>query len=606
MQHDKIAVIDFGGQYAHLIATKLRHIGVLAELRDGAEGALALAEYRGVILSGSPSMASMGEGTDYDPEILNLPVPILGLCFGHQEMARFYGGKVKFVRREYGPATLHLVAKSPLFEGMDPEQVVWMSHGDSVVELPDGFVEVGYTLHEGEHRGPNAAVANEALKRYGLQFHPEVDDTPGGDVMLRNFALSICGCRTTWSMKEYVAQAVDRIRDDAGGRQVLLLVSGGVDSTVCAWLLSRAVGPDRLHLLHIDNGLMRAGESQWVIDGFKQFDVSRKLHFSDAGEQFVGALAGITDPEVKRRIIGETFIKVLEEEARKLDLEHFVMAQGTIYPDTIETGGTKRSAVIKTHHNRVLLAQEMIRKGRMLEPIKELYKAEVRELGQQLGVPEELVNRHPFPGPGLGVRLLAGTGERPEGLTDELNRQVHDIASGFGLSSAVLPIRSVGVKGDLRSYELPVALWGNGFPWETAAEAATTIVNRIPGVNRCVLLWGQRFKEKFKPVRAYTTHQRLELLRHADKVVNEALETHQLLVSIWQCPVIMVPIKAASAGEELVVIRPVHSERAMTAQPAKLPAEMLRHVAAEVVGRSGVWGLGLDVTAKPPGTIEWE
>ena len=400
MQHDKIAVIDFGGQYAHLIATKLRHIGVLAELRDGAEGASALGEYRGVILSGSPSMASLGEGTDYDPEILNLPIPILGLCFGHQEMAQHYGGKVEFVRKEYGPATLHLVAESPLFEGLDPEQVVWMSHGDSVVELPDGFVELGYTLHEGEQRGPNAAVANETLKRYGLQFHPEVDDTPGGDVMLRNFALSICGCRPTWSMKEYVAQAVDRIRDDAAGRQVLLLVSGGVDSTVCAWLLSRAVGPDRLHLLHIDNGMMRAGESQWVIDFFKKFDVSRKLHFADGAKRFVGALSGITDPEVKRRIIGETFIEVLEEEARKLDLENFVMAQGTIYPDTIETGGTKRSAVIKTHHNRVLLAQEMIQKGRMVEPIKELYKAEVRELGRQLEVPEELVNRHPFPGPG--------------------------------------------------------------------------------------------------------------------------------------------------------------------------------------------------------------
>ena len=604
MPHDKIAVVDFGGQYAHLIAAKVRRLRVLAEILQPEDPVEKFAPYKGIILSGSPSLASHGEDGGYDRRLYDLPVPIVGFCFGHQEIAKHYGGRVEHTRREYGPAALEVKGASPIFKGLSPVETVWMSHGDTVTALPPGFAEIGVSRVEGGEPHPNAAIANDELRRYGFQFHPEVDDTIHGETMLWNFVVDLCGCRPDWTMGHFGEEEAERLRARAAGRPVFLLASGGVDSTVCAVLLSKALGPERVHLLHMDNGLMRKGESAAVVREFERRGLGKNLHFADASETFLAALAGVVEPEEKRRIIGDTFIRVFEREAARLDLRDCLLAQGTIYPDTIETGGTKRADVIKTHHNRVPLVREMIKQGRVVEPLAELYKVEVRELGESLGIPEDLVWRHPFPGPGLGIRLLCSDGvpARPQpGAGAALDR----LAAEAGVRAGLLPVKSVGVKADLRSYEQPALVWGP-LPWERAETFAARVYKEVPGVNRCAVdLTGRGFSSA-RPLAATVTRERLDLLREADHQVMEGLRRHGLYREVWQCATVLVPLELNGKGRELVVVRPVLSERAMTCRPALLPKALLDELRDGLMALPGVSGVALDVTTKPPGTIEWE
>ncbi|MEW5764850.1 MAG: glutamine-hydrolyzing GMP synthase [Acidobacteriota bacterium] len=601
--HDKIAVVDFGGQYAHLIATKVRRLKVLAEILQPEDPAERFAAYKGIILSGSPALSSHDEDSAYDKAIYDLPIPILGFCFGHQEIAKRYGGQVEHAQREYGPAILRILGTSPIFEGLGEEETVWMSHGDTVTVLPPGFREIGASIVPGGDPHPNAAIANDGLKRYGFQFHPEVDDTVHGEAMIANFVLKICGCRPDWTVQRVEEEVLEEIRRQAGDRPVFLLASGGVDSTVCAVLLGTALGPEKVHLLHVDNGLMRKGECDAVLAEFRRRGWEANLHFADASARFLEALKGVVAPEAKRRIIGDTFLEVFEDEAARLDLGGCLLAQGTIYPDTIETGGTRRADVIKTHHNRVPAVEAMIAEGRVIEPLKDLYKVEVRELGEALGLPDFLVWRHPFPGPGLGIRLLCSDGEpvMPEpGAAEALGR----LARGAGIGAGLLPIRSVGVKADLRSYEHPVLIW-KARPAD-AETLAARIFQEVPGVNRCVLdLSGKGFS-RIRPLPATVTRERLDLLREADALVMEGLRRHGLYREVWQCPTVLVPLEVDGAGREFIVVRPVLSERAMTARPAVLPQSLLRELAESLSVLPGISGVGLDVTTKPPGTIEWE
>ncbi len=363
--HDKIAVVDFGGQYAHLIATKVRRAEVLAEIRQPEDSVEDFAGYKGIILSGSPALASFGEDDDWNKAILDLDVPILGFCFGHQEIAKHYGGTVINGKQEWGHADLHIHREHPLFAGLDKVEPVWMSHFDSVTGVGPDFEELGHTLL-GEGSAPHhyAAIGSDKLKRYGFQFHPEVDDTLHGDQMIANFVLNICQCAPSWTMASYVDEQVEKIRAQVGDNSVFLLASGGVDSTVAAKLFAEALGSERLNLLHVDNGLMRKDESAGVIQLFEDLGLSENFHFIDATDAFLGALAGKIEPEAKRRAIGDTFIEVFESEARRLGIEGHLLGQGTIYPDTIETGGTKRADKIKTHHNRVPLIEQMISEGK--------------------------------------------------------------------------------------------------------------------------------------------------------------------------------------------------------------------------------------------------
>ncbi|MCB0336940.1 MAG: glutamine-hydrolyzing GMP synthase, partial [Bdellovibrionales bacterium] len=407
MNHDAIAVVDFGGQYAHLIATKVRRQNVLAEIRQPEDSLDQFEKYKGIILSGGPALLSEGDTAGYTEGLLDLDKPILGFCFGHQEIAMKYGGKIVQESQEWGHAELHIQNTHPLFEGLDAIEQVWMSHFDSVVEVGEGFVELGYTVLGGGKPHRFAAIANDIKQRYGFQFHPEVDDTKNGDRMIANFVKNICKCEASWTMDSYLEEQLDAIKSQVGDKSVFLLASGGVDSTVAAVLIARAIGPERLSLLHVDNGLMRKDESARVIEAFKAMGI-KNLHFVDATADFLGDLKGKIEPEAKRHAIGHTFVEVFNREAKTLGLEDCLLGQGTIYPDTIETGGTKRSDTIKTHHNRVKIIEDLIAEGKVIEPLAELYKVEVRELGEALGIPSDMIWRHPFPGPGLGVRLLCG------------------------------------------------------------------------------------------------------------------------------------------------------------------------------------------------------
>jgi GMP synthase (glutamine-hydrolysing) len=602
MQHDRIAVVDFGGQYAHLIATKVRRQHVLAEIRQPEDPVEAFEGFAGVILSGSPSLASHGEDSEWNKAILDLPVPVLGFCFGHQAIAEHYGGTVVHGGREWGACDLHLVGEHPLFAGLDPVEQVWMSHFDSVSALGPKFVELGHTpATEGVAAHRFAAIGSDELRRYGFQFHPEVDGTVGGQVMIRNFVLDICGCRPTWDMEAYIDQQVDRIREQVGERSVFLLASGGVDSTVAAKLFGLALPPDRLRLLHVDNGLMRKHESADVLRMFDELGLGDGLEFVDASEQFITAMSGLSEPEAKRRAIGDTFIEVFEQQARRLGLEGHLLGQGTIYPDTIETGGTKRADTIKTHHNRVPIIEQMIAEGRVIEPLSDLYKVEVRELGERLGIDHDALWRHPFPGPGLGVRLLCSTGDE---RAPEVQEALDAITRPADLEATALPVRSVGVKADTRSYEHPVLITGHA-PWAVIMRVSKRLLQEVEGINRCLWNLAPSAPQGLRSRQATTTRARLDLLREADHLVMDGLQRHGLYASIWQCPTAMVPL-AMAHGQELVVMRPVHSTRAMVAQAAELPSALLRELAETIGALPGVGAVALDLTSKPPGTIEWE
>jgi len=603
-RHDAIAVVDFGGQYAHLIATKVRRQGVRAEIRQPEDPIEAFAPYQGIILSGSPSLSSHGEDSEYTKAIYDLDVPILGFCFGHQEIAKHYGGTVIHGGREWGHADLHLTRSDhPLFAGLGPVEQVWMSHFDSVASVGPEFEELGWTELGGGGKHAYAAIGSDSLRRYGFQYHAEVDDTVGGETMIANFVKGICGCEPTWDMAAYVAEQVAAIRTQVGDQSVFLLASGGVDSTVAAKVLHQALGPGRVKLLHVDNGLMRKGESARVLQMFRDLGLGDDLHFIDATDDFLAALDGLVEPEAKRRAIGDTFIAVFEREARRLGLTDHLLGQGTIYPDTIESGGAKRADTIKTHHNRVPIIEQMIAAGRVVEPLADLYKVEVRELGERLGIPRDAIWRHPFPGPGLGVRLLCGTGESAD--LAELAAAVDTQTADTGLFGTPLPLKSVGVKADLRCYEHPVLLTGD-VGWERLLQVASGILAQTPGLNRCVWNPTGPAPRTATPLAATMTRERLDLLRDCDALVMAALRRHGLYDSIWQCPTVLVPLALDGRGRELVILRPVNSDRAMTATPTQLPADLLHELAAALGALPGVSGVVLDITSKPPGTIEWE
>jgi GMP synthase (glutamine-hydrolysing) len=342
-----------------------------------------------------------------------------------------------------------------------------------------------------------------------------------------------------------------------------------------------------------------------VLEMFADLDLDEHLHFVDASDRFLAALEGATEPEEKRIIIGRTFIEVFNDEAARLGIEDHLLGQGTIYPDTVETGGTKRADTIKTHHNRVDLVQRMIAEGRVVEPLAQLYKVEVRELGERLGIDRDALWRHPFPGPGLGVRLLCSDGVEDRSGFDVAEPLVADVAARFGLQALVLPIRSVGVKADLRAYEHPVLLTGD-VPWDTLLDAVSSLTADVPGINRCVLNLGDTHPTSARVIAAESTRDRLDLLREADHIVMEGLQSGGIYDEVWQCPTVLAPLQIGDTEGETVILRPVHSARAMTATPVQLPQELLASMAEAITALDGVGAVALDVTSKPPGTIEWE
>ena len=497
LTQQRIVVLDFGSQYAQLIARRVREQNVYCQIlrHDIAAERLAEIAPKGIILSGGPASVYEEGAPRCDPKLFELGIPVLGICYGMQLTCEALGGKVDNTpSREYGPATCEIHDHSGLFAGLPSEMDVWMSHGDQVSSISESFIPIGKTS-----TCPYAAIQHKQLPVFGLQFHPEVTHTSRGGELLRNFVIDICGCEPTWSMGDFAEATIEEVRRQVGNRRVICGLSGGVDSSVVAALLYKAIGP-QLSCILVDNGLLRKGEQEMVVKEFTEH-FKTDLHVVEGEEQFLGVLAGISEPQEKRKRIGFEFIECFKSEAKKIEDAHF-LAQGTLYPDVIESGADPDgpAATIKLHHNVGGLPEQL--GFELIEPLRDLFKDEVRRLGIELGLPESLVWRHPFPGPGLAVRCLGEITKEKLAVLREADAIVVEEIQKAGLYretsqsfAVLLPVQSVGVMGDARTYENAIAIrsvntndfmtadWSR-LPYDLLAKMSSRIINEVKGVNR--------------------------------------------------------------------------------------------------------------------------
>ena len=601
---DFIAVLDFGSQYAHLIAKRIRHLGAYTKIFSPSAKENLLQDAKGIVLSGGPASVYSTDIPKFNSNILNLDLPILGLCYGHQLIAKEFGGAIANTGKgEFGKAILQQTSDFPLWQNVSFPNKVWMSHQDSVTKCPPDFKVTGVT-----ESGNVAAMRHRKRRIYTLQFHPEVNDTEQGKKMLDNF-INTCEIYSKWSMETFIKETTERLQQEVGERKVLMFISGGVDSSVAFALLDRVLGRDQMLGLYIDNGFMRKDESTGIIERYRQLGYTN-IQSRDYSTFFLDAVANQVDPQIKRQKIGATFIGMRDKFLNELNLsaQEWMLGQGTLYPDIIESGGTEHAEVIKSHHNRVQEVLDLVDSGNVVEPLKDLYKDEVRKVGSLLGLPDSIVWRHPFPGPGLAINVLSARGDESFPNLEQTAAEVSNCLKESNCDFSILPVRSVGVQGDQRTYTSPAALINTPRDWDWLEKEATRLTNEVRNINRVVLQLDSNNKDLNAPyiIRgAFCSIERLDLLREADFMATQMLKENGLMEKIFQLLVILLPI-SKNGKEDSLVLRPVVSEDVMTAQFARINWNLLDPLVESILGLSGIETVFYDITHKPPATFGWE
>ncbi len=622
MHSNRVCILDAGAQYGGLIDRNIRELGIRTELLPLETLARDLTDFDAVVISGGPSSVNEPGSPDCDPAIFDLNKPVLGICYGLQLLAKHLGGRVGTTNlREDGPQATSFFGGSKLLAGLEVKpQNVLMSHGDSVIELPTGFRVVG------RHDQLISVIEDAKNKLYGTQFHPEVFQTEGGKQIFENFLFGISDLKADYSPADQEQEAINYIKKYIGNRDVTLFLSGGVDSTVLAALMAKCLNKSQVHAFHIDTGFMREGESQAVMSALKQLGIKVKL--LDKAQLFYKAtttvdgiktapLNQVRDPQLKRKIIGDTFAAIHDDLISSHGLaDDTVLAQGSLRPDLIESGShlaSTKADIIKTHHNDTEAVRRLRSKNRVVEPLQQLYKDQVRQLGRRLGLPESVVNRHPFPGPGLAIRIICANEPYRLKNHDNIQASLDKFLLKEGYSdyrSYLLPVRTVGVQGDGRSYKYLVGLTGKP-NWPRLIELA----NKIPGsnhdVNRVCYIFGDVDPKKINITPTLLTPDSIGQVRRADAIVTKILSRHNLLGAISQMPVVLLPVNFDQSGHRAIALRPFKTPDFMTglaARPGRdIPiaalSEMVETIIKEVVGISRVV---YDLSSKPPGTTEWE